>query len=114
MAVDFSDPWMILGYILLGAILGMIGQGIRVIVGIKKAWDEAAAEDSSDEWLNLNKILVSLLIALVIGGIAGALGILTYIDMGGEISMEDIGILIGFGYAGTDFIEGFMKSKMPS
>ena len=36
------DPWTALGYILLGGLLGAIGQGIRVVVGLKKQMDESS------------------------------------------------------------------------
>jgi len=36
------DVFTALGLVALGAILGTVGQGMRVIVGIKKKWEEAA------------------------------------------------------------------------
>lgn len=113
LASDLTNPWTVLGYIVLGSALGMIGQGIRVVVGIKKAQDEAAAE-GEDFAYDFKKLSASLLIAFVIGGIAGALAVLPYVSRGGEITFKDVEVLIGVGYAGTDFIEGFMKKKLPS
>jgi len=35
------DVWTAVGYVVLGCIFGAAGQGIRVVVGIKKHLDEA-------------------------------------------------------------------------
>ena len=113
MAVDLSDPWLILGYILLGAILGMVGQTPRMIMGLKKAAKDAAAE-GEEEWFVANKFLTSFIIAFMIGAIAGIIGIVTILEKGGDFSELDYVTIIGFGYAGTDLIEGFMKEHFPS
>lgn len=100
-------------YILLGAVLGAVGQSIRVIVGLKKKFDEASLEGKPvKDWFELRHLLVSLLIAFVIGSIAGVLGVLDL--FGKEITKETLVALIAIGYSGTDFIEGFMKTKIPA
>ena len=61
----------------LGAILGATGQGIRVIVGLKKAAESAQATGSSlKQVFNGARLLVSLLI----GAIAGMLAALPFIS----------------------------------
>lgn len=57
-AIDLP-PWTILSYILLGSILGMIGQGIRVVVGLKKA--QADAEATKKIFLGINGLTPSSL-----------------------------------------------------
>ncbi|MDD4160955.1 MAG: hypothetical protein PHW87_00580 [Methanothrix sp.] len=119
MAAISSDPWTILGYILLGSVLGMIGQGIRVFVGLKKAQDAAEADKQNiswDQWFDSKQLITSLVIALVIGAVAGALGILPYMSQPERIlTIKDIELLIIGGYAGTDLIEGFISSnKLPA
>ncbi|MDD1749074.1 MAG: hypothetical protein LUO89_04280 [Methanothrix sp.] len=114
-----SDPWTILGYILLGSVLSMIGQGIRVFVGLKKAQEEAEADKQNiswNQWFDSKQLITSLVIALVIGAVAGALGILPYMSQPERIlTIKDIELLIIAGYAGTDLIEGFISSnKLPA
>lgn len=43
------DPPIALMNVALGAVLGMVGQGVRVIVGLKKEADEARAADCTLE-----------------------------------------------------------------
>jgi F0F1-type ATP synthase assembly protein I len=110
-----SDPWNILGFILLGAVLGIIGQGIRIFVGLKKAQDDAVATNknlSRNQWFDTKQLLTSIIIAFVIGGVIGVLGIFDYLSQAGTITkaltLRDIELIIVAGYAGTDLIEGFI------
>lgn len=102
------DVFTALNLVALGVLLGAIGQGARAIVGIKKQFDEAApAGKKWEEWFDLKRLILSL----IIGGIAGGLAAVLQIDS--AISKQ---LIIGFaaaGYAGTDFIEGFMKTETP-
>lgn len=54
---------------------------------------------------------VQLIISLVIGGVAGMLGVVTL--MGQPVDKKFLFGLIAFGYAGADFIEGFMQTVLP-
>jgi|GEM_PF-517007 len=99
----------------IGVIGGAFGQGMRAIVGIKKASDEAAAGGSTlrEEGLDVSRLVLSVFI----GGIAGGIGIFTITGMRPEalteITMEVFFGVIGIGYAGTDFIEGFIRTQLP-
>ena len=93
-------------FIILGIILGTLGQGARAVVGIKKKYDSVSR--NCEDWFN-GKLLG---ITLMIGGIAGALGAIALLDKGG-IDKQALLILFTTGYAGTDFIEGFMKKHLP-
>jgi hypothetical protein len=55
-------------------------------------------------------------ISLLIGFIAGALAIIGITDSveGTKLSKQIIVTLLGAGYAGTDFIEGFIKKYLPA
>ena len=99
--------------LILGGILGMIGQSIRMVMGLKKASDEASAKGQKlGDMFEGSRLILTLLI----GFIAGALAI---ISLSGTIDVkaftsENIVTLIGAGYAGTDFIEGFVKKSIPA
>lgn len=99
--------------LILGGILGMIGQGIRVIAGLKKVNDQASAEGKSFGSLFQSSTLA---LSLLIGFIAGTLAIIG-VTGSTEVtnpSKELIVTIIGAGYAGTDFIEGFIKKSLPA
>lgn len=101
--------------IVLGAIIGMLGQSLRVIVGLKKKSDRATGPGLSEDPVPFDT--QRLLTSLFIGAIAGVLGMLTLTNFaplpGGEVSAQKFFSLIGIGYAGTDFIEGFMLRYLP-
>lgn len=108
-----NTPFNILVIVLLGAILGMVGQGLRVIVGLKKVGDAAAGTNSKGKDLfDLQRLVISLFIAFAIGAIAGVLASLESINLR-EFPMATVMAIIAAGYAGTDFIEGFIR-KNPS
>lgn len=102
-----AGAWMDL--ILLGVVMGVIGQGLRAAMGINKASLAAQAAGMRDEdvihpWRTV--------MSLVLGGIAGALAAITTASEG-PISTE---MLLGFlaaGYAGSDFIEGVVTRFRP-
>lgn len=99
--------------LILGGFLGMIGQGIRVVAGLKKVNDQASAEGKTFGSLFQSSTLG---LSLLIGFIAGALAI---ISVTGSMEVTKptkdlIVIIIGAGYAGTDFIEGFIKKSLPA
>lgn len=107
-----TTPMDFLIIILLGAILGMVGQGIRVVVGIKKIGDEAVRTGvDQKDLIKTQQIVLSLFIAFAIGSIAGVLAAVGSTDL--TFTKTTIISFIAAGYAGTDFIEGFMK-KNPS
>jgi hypothetical protein len=93
----------------LGILLGLVGQALRVVVGIKKEIGQASAvgktlKDSFD--------LVRLAISLMIGGLAGSLGAISL--LGTEVNRELLLTLVAIGYSGADFIEGFIRKNTPS
>jgi hypothetical protein len=92
----------------LGAFLGALGQGIRVVVGVKKLHDTASSSDSSiSDLISVSRLMVSLMI----GGIAGALAAIVTIANSSETRPQEVLTLITAGYAGADFIEGFMRRQ---
>lgn len=101
--------------LVVGAIAGCAGQVLRTIVGLKKLNDDAAATPNVDvaEMIVPSRLVVSL----IIGAAAGALAAMMFEPplVGGVLNASR-DHLFGFaaaGYAGTDFIEGFMRRVIP-
>ena len=106
-----NTPQNILVLIAIGAILGMVGQGIRVIVGIKKMNNTASELNTSpDNLFQTRQLVMSLFIAFAVGAIAGVLAAVSNLSLK-TIDKSVIIAFIAAGYAGTDFIEGFMKKQ---
>lgn len=104
--------------LLLGGLLGALGQGVRAIVGLKKTYDAALASDKEFSEVFKPGVLV---FSLVIGFVAGGLGALTTLPdpcIAGArcdaLSKEALLALVAIGYAGTDFIEGFVRKHLPA
>jgi hypothetical protein len=99
-----------LSALILGGILGMVGQGMRVIVGLKKIYESLGADDALGSKMDWSRLSVSL----VIGFIAGAFGMILKIDYEAVSTMvmtKDFMLsIIAIGYMGVDFIEGMMKN----
>lgn len=91
--------------LLSAGLLGIVGQGLRVIVGVRKSRAEAAATATSFR-LKGGELAFSLLI----GFVAGVLAWLSLRFAGvADLDNRALGEVIAAGYAGTDFIEGFIK-----
>jgi len=98
-------------YILLGMLLGMTGQMIRVIIGIKKVQEKAVSEGREfKEAFDMKRLVISILI----GATAGVLGVVSLHWGKQEITKEIALGLIAIGYSGTDFIEGLFRTKIQS
>lgn len=95
----------------LGGLVGALGQGIRTVVGLKKVNDAASSQSVSvDQLITLSRIFVSL----AIGFIAGALASIGLMPNLADIHAEQIFAVAAAGYAGADFIEGFMSRVAPA
>src|SRR5258706_7611510 len=104
--MDAADVVMKL---LLGGILGMVGQGVRAVAGLKKVQDEASAkkQDFRDVFQTS-----TLLVSIFIGFVAGALATLGMdLSDDGAIDKSTLLTLMAAGYSGTYFIEAFMKKN---
>lgn len=107
--------------LLLCGLLGLIGQGIRVIIGLKKLREEAVEKTAAalpvatpqatkavyDDLFDSRKLWLSLFI----GFIAGCLASLARTDP--EFTKDVQLAIIAAGYSGTDFIEGVFKKLLP-
>ncbi len=96
--------------ILLGGILGMVGQGIRTIIGLKKLHDEAVKLQKKFTELFTPSALWT---GLFIGFVAGVLAMFGSAGFDAEvIDKNTMMTVMAAGYAGTDFIEGFIKKYL--
>lgn len=104
----------ILLQLLTGGLLGLVGQMLRFLVGYKKLNDEAlkGGKAVADMFQTTRFIL-----SLIIGFVAGVIGVVSLSEFTESIFSikvkETVLTLIGIGYAGTDFIEGFIKKYIP-
>src|SRR5215472_4576783 len=104
-----AGPWI--SIIALGALMGFLGQAVRVIVGLKKTKDQAAAlRQAFAEMFEASTLLISLLIGVV----AGALAAVMAVKPDTSITTETLLGLAAAGYSGADFIEGFVSRYLPS
>lgn len=99
------DVYTALGFIFLGMVLSIVGQGIRVIIGIKKQIDMKESKNW-EEWFELRRFWTSLFIAIVVGGVNGSIISIWLPD--GSMTVGLLIALIALGYSVTDFVEGFM------
>ena len=109
------EVWLV--FLTLCALLGATGQAARAIVGLKKLKDVTADQGKSFyDAFEPSTLIVSLIIGAVAGVVAGlALGIPEAAAADGtEITGIDTEFALGImasGYAGADFIEGFMSRE---
>lgn len=98
----------VINQLLLAGILGTVGQGIRAVVGFKKLADKAK---SSGEKVQNQFSVKRLIMSLGLGFLAGLLAVFTMSNFdNGQYFIkgkESMLTLMGIGYAGADFIEGF-------
>lgn len=96
----------IINVIAAGGLLGILGQGIRMAIGLKKHSDANAQKPSGEaDPVDTGRLMISIFI----GFIAGALFLL----IRGTDSLKDkefIFSVIAAGYSGTDFIEGLFNT----
>lgn len=92
----------------LGGAIGVLGQGIRAIVGLKKLNDSASGTTASlGDLIQPSRIWISF----GIGFIAGALAAVSLITDLAHVSTQQIFMLMAAGYSGADFVEGFMSRE---
>jgi hypothetical protein len=100
------DTAELLGFLLVGALLGAAGQGARVVVGLKK--ERAAARANSRgvrDWFDSHELAVSF----ILGAVAGIAAAVTQYDANVEITKSMLMGFAGAGYSGSDFFSGLFK-----
>lgn len=98
----------------IGGLLGLVGQILRVTVGIKKMNEEAIQKNIQVKRIfETNTLINSLLIGFT-AGVLATVSISTFKpDFWNNNLKQTILTLIASGYAGTDFIEGFIRKYIP-
>jgi hypothetical protein len=104
----------VLEALVLSGFMGAVGQSVRAIIGLKGLADDRADPNvTSPEAFNATRLVVSLIIGFVAGVAAG---LTIGLDKIAAITPDNTKVLASLcaaGYAGTDFIEGFMASYLP-
>ena len=101
--------------LVVGGMVGTIGQATRSIAGLKKLQDQA-----QQDGVSVSDIFSALrfFISLMIGFIAGMIAVISMgLDKFSQLGTSDTALLMGIaaaGYAGTDFIEAFATRVEPS
>jgi putative chitinase len=104
-----QNPANYIGILLLGGLLGLIGQGVRTVVGLKKMFDQAQSQDVGPYDLFLaSRLLMSLFIGFIAGALAAFFSGIKA-DGSVDISMSMLTAFAAAGYTGTDFIEGLVS-----
>lgn len=96
-------------------LMGMVGQGARTVVGLKKLYDANAMQlPGQQDAFMASRLVISLMIGLIAGVLAAiALGIENLAGEGG-VTVQTLLGLAAAGYAGADFVEGFIaKTPLP-
>lgn len=88
-------------YLVTGGIIGVFGQVMRIFVGLTKSY-------ARDIQLDTARLIGSV----AVGFTAGGIGIFSFTQWkgGAQLTQEQFYLLIGIGYAGTDFLEGIFRA----
>ncbi len=97
--------------LLLGGLMGLLGQGSRAVIGLKGVADAASAPSpSQDDVFRAARLYFSLMIGFLVGLAAAVIYL-----AGQPKDLLDWHTLVGFaaaGYVGTDFLEGFISNYL--
>lgn len=106
---------MPLEILILGALMGILGQGARAVAGLKGMSDDAKAMNVDPEILfDAVRLLVSFLIGILVG-LASALVYLKGFDKIDAATWPEWTTMLGWAvtaYAGTDFLESFISQYL--
>ncbi|MDA8351567.1 MAG: hypothetical protein M0038_22730 [Pseudomonadota bacterium] len=102
-----------LDQLILGLILGALGQGIRVLIGLKKTYETSTTTGQSvgQSGFDGARLGISLLIGAIVGGLTVFL--LSGFKALGAVDQSLVFKLVAVGYAGTDAIEGLLQKYLP-
>jgi hypothetical protein len=95
------EPAEVLVTLVIGVILGVVGQGIRFALGSLPRSPTFQPKPA----------VIGLAISAFVGATAGVVGAVSF--LGKTLTADDVIRLIVLGYLGTDVIEQFVKAKFP-
>lgn len=101
----------------LGLVMGAVGQGVRTIVGLKKLSDAASGANATvSQLIEASRLWVSLAIGAIAGVLAAVTSLASVQWVHGDLPVtgQQLFALAAAGYAGADFIEGFMSRVAPA
>lgn len=96
-------------------VLSIVGQGIRIIIGLKKrnTANNAATPGTPEEPFDVSRLLSSIFIGFIAGVLALIAKLIASPNGKLIITPEFMMTVIAGGYAGGDFIEGIMQKYTP-
>lgn len=107
---------MLLEVVVLGGLMGLLGQGARAVVGLKGMADTAKSLAlSSSDLFEASRLITSLLIGFLVGLAAALIYIKGFDDITKvtEPTWQTMLAWVASGYLGTDFLEGFISQYLP-
>jgi putative chitinase len=104
--------------LLLCGLMGLIGQGVRAVIGLKNAAADFQAAPSQSNAFSASYLLVSLMIGFIAGVVAGLAmyNQIFAVDCAKTCDPMDLKTLLGLagaGYVGADFIENAARTLIP-
>ncbi len=102
-----KSPTQTLILLLVSGIMGMVGQGARTIVGLKKLSDNSQTSASQADAFSASRLAVSLMIGFVAGVVGG---MTPKVFNAPTITSDVLFYLASVGYMGVDVIEGFTNT----
>jgi hypothetical protein len=110
------QPENLVNLLLLGGISGVVGQALRIIVGLKKLnYNNSVAVTTGAAQQGFS--WARMLLSVFIGFIAGILGMLVKYfaadDNNVNVGPELIVAITAVGYSGVDFLEGIFNAYLP-
>ena len=103
-----------LSAILLCGLMGVLGQGIRAVVGLKNAGALKSTTPTAESEFSAAYLVLSLMIGFIAGVLAGiAIGLKNFISVDLDNMKALLGIA-GSGYVGADFVENTMSIVIPA
>ncbi len=104
-----AQGWLLL--LCLGGLCGALGQGARVIVGFKKLNDVTSSQSAGiGDLIEGGRLFLSFGIGFVVGALAAT----QILKNPAVISLQQVMQIAATGYAGTDFLEGFISRQFAS
>lgn len=103
----------ILSTLLLWGLMGLIGQGVRAIVGLKNAAAAQSSNPTAQSSFNAAYLFVSLMIGFIAGVVAGIALNPQLVPDASSVDMKTLLGIAAAGYAGADFIENSFSTIIP-